>query len=184
MKNQKKAIFMVLVMFCLHTTLFSQNINITKDYITVKNAMELLKKEYGYSFVFESADVNTQKIISIDIRNLSIDDAIIQVLQGQEVSYEIKRKNIIIKKLKARDPVSPMSGKTQRIITGTVLDELGEPVIGANVVEKETTNGITTDIDGEFSLNVGENAVLQISYIGYVPQEIPVKNRSELIVTL
>jgi TonB-linked SusC/RagA family outer membrane protein len=59
-----------------------------------------------------------------------------------------------------------------RRITGTVVDETGEPVIGANVKEKGTTNGIVTDADGKFFLNVADNAVLQVSFIGYVTQEI------------
>ncbi|MDR0743949.1 MAG: TonB-dependent receptor [Tannerella sp.] len=69
-------------------------------------------------------------------------------------------------------------------ITGTVVDQAGEPVIGANVIEKGTTNGTTTDVDGKFSLNAAANAILQISYIGYVTQEIPVKNRNNLTITL
>ncbi|MDR2917060.1 MAG: TonB-dependent receptor, partial [Tannerella sp.] len=69
-------------------------------------------------------------------------------------------------------------------ISGIVTDEYGEPVIGANVVEKGTTNGTTTDIDGKFSLSVPENVVLQISYIGYITQEIPAKNQVSFSVTL
>jgi TonB-linked SusC/RagA family outer membrane protein len=72
----------------------------------------------------------------------------------------------------------------KRRISGTVVDETGEPVIGANVVEKGTTNGVITDVEGKFSLNVSENAVLQISYIGYVSQEIPVGNQTNLTIRL
>jgi TonB-linked SusC/RagA family outer membrane protein len=70
-------------------------------------------------------------------------------------------------------------------VTGTVTDANSEPVIGANVVEKgTTTNGIITDSDGKFSLNVPENAVLRVSYIGYVAQEIAVGNQTSLNITL
>jgi len=58
----------------------------------------------------------------------------------------------------------------KRRISGLVLDEKGEAIIGANLIEKGTTNGTVTDIDGHFALNVGENAVLQVSYMGYLPQ--------------
>jgi TonB-linked SusC/RagA family outer membrane protein len=67
-----------------------------------------------------------------------------------------------------------------KTVTGTVVDELGEPVIGANVVVAGTTNGATTDIDGNFSIqNVANNATLRVTYIGYREQNIPVagKNR-------
>ncbi len=69
-------------------------------------------------------------------------------------------------------------------ITGIVFDEQNLPVIGANVVEKGTTNGIVTDLDGKFSLEVEENAVLQISYIGYADQETSVKNQSTFTILL
>lgn len=69
-------------------------------------------------------------------------------------------------------------------VKGVVLDNLGEPVIGANVVEKGTTNGIITDMNGAFVLSVTPDAVLEISYIGYVTQTISVKGKSVLNITL
>lgn len=66
-----------------------------------------------------------------------------------------------------------------KTVTGVVLDAANIPVIGANVIVKGTTNGTVTDMDGRFSLqNVPENAVLQVSYIGYLDQEIPVSGKS------
>ena len=69
-------------------------------------------------------------------------------------------------------------------VKGQVRDANGEPVIGANIVEKGTTNGIISDIDGNFIISVPEDAVLQISYIGYVTQEIPVRGKSEIQIIL
>lgn len=69
-------------------------------------------------------------------------------------------------------------------ITGVIKDATGEPVIGANVVVKGTTNGTMSDIDGKFELQVPAGAILQISYIGYVAQEIPVRDQSVLNVSL
>lgn len=61
------------------------------------------------------------------------------------------------------------------MIKGTVVDNLGEPVIGANVVEKGTTNGTITDMNGNFSLSTSPNATLEVSFIGYITQRTPVK---------
>jgi TonB-linked SusC/RagA family outer membrane protein len=72
----------------------------------------------------------------------------------------------------------------KRQITGTITDEYGDPIIGANIVEKGTANGITTDADGKFSLSIAENATLQISYVGYVGQEIAVKNQAYIQATM
>lgn len=69
-------------------------------------------------------------------------------------------------------------------LTGTVTDATGESVIGASILEKGTTNGIITDIDGNFSLSVSPNATIIISYVGYTPQEIPLNGQKNLKVTL
>lgn len=71
-----------------------------------------------------------------------------------------------------------------KTIIGTVKDSKGEPVIGANIIEKGTSNGTVTDYDGNFSLNVDDDAILRISYIGYLEQEVTTKNRSTINVEL
>lgn len=73
----------------------------------------------------------------------------------------------------------------QKAISGKVVDSKGESIIGANIMEKGTTNGTITDFDGNFSLNVAANAVLQISYIGYKTQEIPASQlKAGAVITL
>lgn len=72
----------------------------------------------------------------------------------------------------------------QRSISGTVKDTKGDPIIGANVLIKGTTNGTITDIDGNFSLNVPNNVTLVVSFIGYETQEIVVGNKSRISVSL
>ena len=72
----------------------------------------------------------------------------------------------------------------KRQVKGIVKDNLGESVIGANVTEKGTTNGMITDLDGNFSLTVQKNATLVISYIGYVTQEIAIKGNTNLNIIL
>lgn len=72
-----------------------------------------------------------------------------------------------------------------KTVTGTIVDDLGEPVIGANVIVAGTTNGATTDIDGNFSIqNVAENATLKVTYIGYTEQQIKVAGKSKFNITL
>ncbi|MDR1747258.1 MAG: TonB-dependent receptor [Tannerella sp.] len=80
--------------------------------------------------------------------------------------------------------VGTLTAFGQKRVNGTVTDAKGEPVIGANVVEKGSANGSITDMDGKFTLTVKENAVLQISFVGFVTQEIVVGNQSRLDITL
>ena len=72
-----------------------------------------------------------------------------------------------------------------KTVSGTVIDQTGEPVIGANVLVKGTTNGVITDLDGKFTLtNVPEKGTISISFIGYKDQEISVSGKTNLQVTL
>ena len=80
-------------------------------------------------------------------------------------------------------PIS-MQAQVKQQIKGTIVSEKGEPIIGASVIEKGTTNGVMSDIDGKFSIQISENATLSISYIGFVPAEEVVGNKRELNITL
>ena len=78
----------------------------------------------------------------------------------------------------------PIIAFAQKAITGQVLDNFDEPVIGASVLEKGTTNGTITDLDGNFNLTVSNEATLVISYIGYATQEIAVAGQENLNIKL
>ena len=84
----------------------------------------------------------------------------------------------------ASDNSSFSVNQQKKTVTGTIVDETGEPVSGANITEQGTTNGIISNFDGEFSLSVSNNATLTISYIGYVQQQIPVGGQTSLRIVL
>jgi len=81
-------------------------------------------------------------------------------------------------------PVETGITQQKRTIKGVVLDTRGDPLIGANITEKGTDNGTITDSEGNFSLSVTGNAILSVTYIGYIPQEISVENKSSLKITM
>ena len=101
--------------------------------------------------------------------------------------YEIVDRQIIIKSKSVSSVSHPnaLFQSSPRKITGQVKDTLGEPIIGANVVVKGTTNGTITDIDGNFKLdNVPSNATLVISYIGFKTQEVNVAGKKSFTIQL
>ncbi len=165
--NYKKKMLVLVMMLTLGITAWAQSLQIRLNNVTVKKAMTELKQKSGYSFVYEASDVDTNKKVNIDAKDLK--QAIDQILDGQEVSYEIKGKNIVISKKQVNKPAS--SASKQRV-TGTVKDNNGEPVIGATVMEKGTQNGTITDMDGNFVIEVAPGAQLDISYIGYKSQTV------------
>jgi TonB-linked SusC/RagA family outer membrane protein len=74
--------------------------------------------------------------------------------------------------------------QTQHKIMGTIVDETGEPIIGASIRVRNTTTGTITDLYGNFSLEVPQNGIIEVSYIGYIKQEINVENRTQIHITL
>ena len=100
------------------------------------------------------------------------------------LNYSQKGSYIVLSSYKAKETSAPVIAQQKKTITGVVTDDLGEPIIGANVIEKGTTNGIITDIDDKFTLEVAPGAVVQVSYIGYNTQEVKVGNQSTLAIQL
>lgn len=178
MTNVRKAILMAAAFYCLNFAVAAQSITLIMSNVTVKEAINELKNKSGYTFVFSSIDLDTQKKIAVSVENKNIDEAIKQILQGQNLSYEIKGKNIVIKNQAANQ-----SDKKKKV-TGVIVDEHGEPVAGANIIEKGTTNGTITGADGSFNLEASESSVLNISFIGYNTQEVSVKDKSVFNVQL
>lgn len=169
MNYRKKAMLMAGALLCLNLSIYSQSISLKMSNVSVKKAMTELQTKSGYSFVYIAGDVDTDRTVSINASQLK--DAVAQILKGQNVSYEIQGKNIVIKKGRKQQQVT--SGKRKKV-TGTVKDANGEPIIGATVVEKGTTNGTVTDFDGNYTLELSGNGALSISYIGYKTQEFAV----------
>ena len=175
-----KAMNVALALLCLNSMANAQNITLRMSNVTVKQAMDELKSKSGYSFVFSSQDVDTHKNITVESDNQPLGHVISQIVAGQGLAYTIEGKTIILRKATA----GLVQQQNNKRITGVVKDANGEPVIGANIVVKGTTNGTITDMDGNFVLDVPADAVLHVSYIGYSDKEIPVGNQTVLTVSL
>jgi TonB-linked SusC/RagA family outer membrane protein len=159
---------------------------------TIKEAISEIEKKSDYVFVWTNhADMETDRTVSLDMNDAGIEQILDRMFDDTQLSYRILGKQIVVyldhaKKVtpKPETAVGPPARQQTRKISGTVIDSDGEPVIGANVLEKGTVNGAVTDLDGNFSLDVSDGAVLQISYIGYVTQEIAVHGRTVFQITL
>ena len=160
---------MVGAVLCLNLSVYSQLISLKMNDFSVKKAMMELQTKSGCAFVYIAGYLDMRKMVTIDANQ--VDEAINQILKGQNVSYEIQGKNIVIKRIQELKVANEQKIK----ISGIVKDVNGAPVVGATVKEKGTSNGTITDIDGIFMLEVQENALLDISYIGFKSQQLKVQ---------
>ncbi|MDR2533772.1 MAG: SusC/RagA family TonB-linked outer membrane protein [Tannerellaceae bacterium] len=148
----------------------------TKE-VAIVQIFKTIERQSEYLFNYVDNDVIEIKR-EINVQDGTIHEILAQVLKDTNLSYHVDKRHITIYKT----PKNPQA--TQKRITGVVTDASGQPVIGANILEKGTTNGAITDLDGRFSLNVADRALLVISYIGFNTQEVAVGNRTNLEISL
>lgn len=108
--------------------------------------------------------------------------ALVDLSPNLMLATEKNDKKILL--MQANEAFVDVIAQSDQIISGTITDNVGLPIIGANVIVKGTTNGIITDVDGNYTLHVPENSVILISYIGYIPVEIKVKQQKIINVQL
>lgn len=172
---------MIIFSFSLLETAHAQErkISISLKNVTLEEALGQIRQKGEYSLWYRNEEINLKKKVSLDIQNGNITQILDSLLEGENLRYIIDDNHIVIFKTNSKS----VSENTKQV-TGVIRDNHGEPIIGCNIVEKGTSNGTITSVDGDFSLNVTEKAILQISYIGYLTQEISVHNKQHITVIL
>lgn len=137
---------------------------------TLSEVLWEIQRQTDFTFVYSTNDVKQVKVQSLNVNNEKIANVLDKCLKNSGLTYSVHNGVIAIKQTEEKEMVAPQQKST---LSGTVLDETGEPIIGANILVKGTTNGTTTDMDGHFSLEVDRTpTTLIVSYIGYTKQEI------------
>lgn len=162
----------------------SQNVKVSiqANDFSILEVIREIEKQTDYLFVYDKNEVNINRHVSLNVTNEPVTDILNKIFEGTDVAYKLIGKNVTL--IRQRINENGVSQQTIKKVTGTVVDPSGEPVIGANIVEKGTTNGTITDMGGKFSIDVKSDATLVVSYIGYVQSEISVKGSSTLAVTM
>ncbi len=153
-------------------------IKISQNSMTIRQLVKEIEAQTEYLVVFRDQDVDVNRIVSFNKRSARVTDYLEEVSKNTNIGYRFENNYItLVYKAKAIE-------QDKKRITGKIVDTNGEPIIGANIVEKGTTNGTITDIDGNFTLEVPEKSILIVSYIGYAPREIAVGNQLNINVKL
>ena len=152
--------------------------------ISIGQLINQIEKQTDYLVVFRNREVDTERTIRVQEKSGKVISYLKNAFEGTDISYEFTNKYILLSKKNHSDAVND-NQQLNRKIKGTVKDNNGEPVIGANVSVKGTTNGTITDVDGNFSLeNISDNDIIVISYIGYTSQEIKAGKQTSLKIIL
>ena len=182
--------------FLLCTTVFSlsptssfsqRKIKIkTERVVSVNEVFNIIEQQTDYRFIYPQDLFTNASKIQLRKGKIKITNLLKTCLLGSKLDFKLSDKNIIEivehKKIKQ----IPSQKELQKFtVKGTVNDSNGQPLPGANVLEKGSTNGAQTDFDGNFSLTVSdENATLVVSYIGFLTQEVALSGKTSLVITL
>ena len=160
------------------------SVTLNMEKTTLSRVFDEIEAQTQYDLFYKKDVLDDQRIVSVYAENENVAKVLKEILAIENVTYKVVDKSIVIVPGKREANLQTIQQEEKTVI-GTVKGPDGEPVPGVNIVEKGTTNGVITDMDGNYSISLsGENAVLQFSFIGFNTIEVPVGNQRELDVTM
>ncbi|MFH0758925.1 MAG: TonB-dependent receptor, partial [Bacteroidota bacterium] len=164
---------------------YSQNarLSLNLQNVSIESVLDDIERQSEFCFVFNYKLVDVKRQVDIKAENEPISDILASIFADADVDYLLLDRQIV---LSPRKYLAETKSRLQsRTITGMISDVNGEPLIGANIVVKGSVQGTITDMNGNYTLdNVPDGATLVFSYLGMVPQELPVENKTLINVVL
>ena len=164
----------------------SAQITVKAKNVPIRQILKTIEKNTEYKFFYNDNFAALDKVASLNVNNVSIDNALTTLFTESGISWEKKDKTqiVLVPERTSETQIQSASGQTHKV-SGTVKDsETGETLIGVSVIIKGTSQGVISDINGRFSLNITKPATLVFSSIGYITQNIQITNQDVLNVSL
>lgn len=183
--------FMLVATLQVSASTNAQMVTLKGKKLQMQTIFETIKDQTGYSFVYDENLLKNALPVSINVTKIPLKDVLDHCFKSQPFTYEIKYKVIVVKRREIPSPQKPATREIPQPVniqaTGTVYNNIGEPLVGATISIKGTPISVITDNAGKFSIAVPEaGAILVISYVNYIPQEmnVTVTTRFPIDVTL
>ncbi len=184
MLRTMRNVIVLMLVFCLqaNASIFSQSrISVELKNSKLEDLIKIIEDQTDMGFLYNASEFRDIKPISVNFQNETVESALTKALEGTGLDFEVEYKTILIKLLEGN-----ADQQEKRIIKGTVVDDAKLTLPGVSVIEKGTTNGVSTDFDGNYSLEIPAEGkiVLVYTFIGMEPQEITVTNQTTINVVL
>jgi TonB-linked SusC/RagA family outer membrane protein len=176
--SMKLCFFLLLVSFMqVSAHVYSQE-RFTLDYtkVNANKIFDKIQKESSYRFFYTYDDIKKLGKININVKDATLPD-ILNNLLTNGLTWRILQNNMIV--ISSQNEIN-----AQITVSGTVTDTTGAPLIGVTIKVKGENKGVVTDGGGKFTIVVPENAILEVSYIGYQTMDVPVNDRSEVAIVM
>ncbi|MBC8034118.1 MAG: TonB-dependent receptor plug domain-containing protein, partial [Chitinophagaceae bacterium] len=160
-----------------------ENLNLKMEKVALKKVLKAIEEQSSYRFVYKDEILPTEQVVSISVKNAKISDVLNKVLQNTSLNYRMLGENLIVIVSNSAPELTGLGAFVR--VAGKVITDTGEPLAGVSIVEKGTTNGTSTDAQGNFGLEVSSaTATLVFSTIGFETQEVPISSRTEITITM
>lgn len=186
-----KQLGLFLAMGVISTSVYAntalQSVKVTVHYknAPISKVLDDIEQQTGYSILVRNNDIDIKQKVTVNVTDETLNRVLTDVFEGMDVKYDVENGTISIYKPKETSVITTVVNQNKKTISGVIFDPNGEPVIGANIVEKGTTdNGTISDIDGKFTLNVDNNSTLLVSFVGFKSMEVPVKGKNAFKITM
>ncbi|MEP5338183.1 MAG: TonB-dependent receptor [Algibacter sp.] len=162
------------------SNVLSQNSKIKIDIdktLTVDEIFDLIMQQTDYKFIYQEGIFDDFPTMKVKKGTITTNRLLNKSLSKGSYNVTITDNNTVV--------VEEITKAIQQQVSGVITDNNGQPLPGANIIEKGTTNGVQSDFDGNFSISISvDNAVLVVSYLGFVTKEITVNNQTNITITL
>lgn len=183
--RQKLISLTVILLLGLFSNKVVAQVNVKIDRLPLKEALVEVEKQSGYSFFYSNMLPNQDAVVSVRATGSSIESVMDELLKGLGIKYEVKPDKQITLTEKTLTPKETSSTRPVKVVSGTVVDASGLPVIGAGVLIEGTSTGAVTDENGKYSIEVPSgDSILEFSCMGYQTLKVSLDGRRVIDVTL
>ena len=195
------ALLLIISIFYVEANVYSKKdmLTLNLERVEMKKALERIESLTDLKFFYNNKKIDSERLVSVKVTDKPVNEILDILFEGTAIYYILRKNQVILKlddtknlstngttgKLSTEDETPIIEHEiVQQTVTGSVIDSNDVPLPGANIVEKGTINGTQTDFDGNFSLEVGDNAVLVVSYLGFTTKEVNVNGQSSITISL
>lgn len=177
----KLTAFLITIAFLqVHAAGHAQTVTLSRQHSSLEKIFKEIRKQTGYYFLYTDEQLSDADKVSLDVKDAPLQQVLDLCFRDQPLTYTIDNKIVIVKR-RPVIPVPPPPPVADIPVKGSVTDEKGVPLPGVTIQVKGTSNGVVTDADGRYTINVPTgNAILIVSSLGYDKQEVVVNGRNEI----
>ena len=177
---------MILIVFLvgltsLPTMAQDQTVTLKLMDVNLYELFDAIRKQTGLRFLYNAEQMKEVPKVSVDVKDKKVKDVLTEVLAGTSLTFEYDKGVVTVVKKEA-DKSQPQVKLIQ--VSGRVVDEKGNPIPGATVLIQGTTQGVATDTDGRYTISVGPNDALRVSFIGYKTELVQLKGKDKVNIRL